>query len=282
MEFAPNIPPEVFLDTHIWINMSLLSGVLVLVAENEYSSVWTVHATEFGQSGITKYVKVLDITECVQLAHVTSHTSKFFFGGSKGFSSSSEFCGWKQDKIIGSFYSQVTRGFINIYLSASLNNVNNRRHFSGNGLSAIANSNFDNYRLVLFKANHSYILHSNPSSLVLLKSSYANVDTLFRHLCSEFGRCGLILCCFHGLIENIKSNESSDDPATGNYYNRPLWNKLPKPVFPLLGVPLVIVGGWLLWRGMWRVHYWFCLMSYGLLIVGWSALGYWFVFFVHF
>ena len=46
--------------------------------------------------------------------------------------------------------------------------------------------------------------------------------------------------------------------------------------------PLFVLGGWLLWKSMYRRNWWLFFVSHGLVLMAWVTVIYWFVFLVHF
>ena len=77
-----------------------------------------------------------------------------------------------------------------------------------------------------------------------------------------------VLRCLERSLQDDKSNYSRSDPEARNDNERPLWPKLPSPVFPLLGVPILLLGSRLLWLAMWNAHGWLFVGSYVLLLTG--------------
>lgn len=92
------------------------------------------------------------------------------------------------------------------------------------------------------------------------------------------GSASGLFCGAQGGVYDPQRDCGGDDGGKRNPHKSPLWPQLASPIYPLLSVPALIIGGWLLWFGMWRVQWWLFLCSCALVLVGWGLLLTWFVF----
>jgi hypothetical protein len=272
------------------------TGVMVLIcmimffAKTEVVGGWIIDTTELRRARITERIEVCDVSEIVNVKSVYFDSLHLLLA--QWFSCASiqkpiyigrESCLTRNFWVY--FPSQFTK-FVNIEWFMCSNDRSSSRCFKSRSFSCVyKRTSCTQWFVGLQRIKQFYAFQANPRSLILLKGSNLLFKSFFGNRSSISSRDGLILSSlnsifrsYQSLVQNSESNSSYNDSASGYNHHRPLWPKLPLPVLPLLSVPFLVVGGWLMWLALWEVKKVWFVLSYCLLVIGWGFLICWIVF----